>query len=283
MCIAAGRSAIDHPAPIDERASHLSNSLPYSRQANFSGLNVQRHHVPSGGARYWAALSIASIFGCNTGDAFASLFGFISGLPLLAVALAAIVYFERRDPKACQAYYWLAIVMVRTAATNLADFTAFWIGIAPAISLLTALLLAMLVHARVAWRPPATTAPGRIGLPPIDAKYWCIMLVAGTLGTAIGDFVSFRLGLGLPVASVVLSGIVAFALSVGRAGWLAVAVYYWFTIVAIRATGTAVGDLSAKLIGLAPSTMLSGLLLVMLLSLWRDQLAKRKPSLAALP
>ena len=243
---------------------------------------MQRHHVPSGGARYWVALSAASVFGCNTGDAFAGVFGFVSGLPLLAAAFAAIVYLERRDPNPRQAYYWSAIVVVRTAATNLADFTAFGIGIAPAIGVLTALLLAMLVYARVPWRPPATTAPGRTGLPPTDAKYWCIMLVAGTLGTAIGDFVSFRSGLGLPIASVVLSGLVAVALGVGRGGLLAVAVYYWFTVVAIRAAGTAVGDFSAKLIGLAPSTILSGLLLVALLSLWRDHSARREPSLATL-
>jgi len=239
--------------------------------------------VPSGGARYWVALSTASIFGCNTGDAFASLFGFVSGLPLLAAVFAAIVYFERQDPNPRQAYYWLAIVVVRTAATNLADFTAFGIGIAPAIGVLTALLLAMLVYARVPWKLRSTKAPGRIELPLTDAKYWCIMLIAGTLGTAIGDFVSFRTGFGLFGASIALSGFVAVALSAGRAGLLAVAVYYWFTIVAIRATGTAVGDLSAKLIGLAPSTIFSGLLLMLLLSLWRDQSAKREPSLATLP
>jgi len=116
-------------------------------------------------ARYWVALSTASIFGCDTGDAFASQFGFVSGLALLAAVLAAIVYFERQDPNPRQTYYLLAIVVVRTAATNLADFTAFRIGIAPGIGALTMLLLAMLVYARVPLKLPSTKAPGRIELP----------------------------------------------------------------------------------------------------------------------
>lgn len=80
-------------------------------------------NVPSTGPRYWTGISTASVFGANFGD-FVSRdlhMGHASGLPALALVLAAILVAERRSRTPSEAYYWLAIVVVRTAATNLAD------------------------------------------------------------------------------------------------------------------------------------------------------------------
>ncbi len=81
---------------------------------------------PLAGPRYWVALSIASVFGANTGDFVAKYLhlGHAGGLLPLAAILAVILVAERRDTTVHQAYYWLAIIVNRTAATNLADFAA---------------------------------------------------------------------------------------------------------------------------------------------------------------
>jgi uncharacterized membrane-anchored protein len=83
-------------------------------------------HLPALGRRFWVALCLASIFGANMGDFFAHDLGLghVRGLPFLAVAFAVVLVAERFDRLAHEAYYWLAIVIVRTAATNLADFMA---------------------------------------------------------------------------------------------------------------------------------------------------------------
>ena len=75
------------------------------------------------GARYWTALCLASIFGANMGDFFARDLGLghVHGLPFLALALAVVLIGERFDRSVHQAYYWTAIIIVRTAATNVAD------------------------------------------------------------------------------------------------------------------------------------------------------------------
>lgn len=229
-----------------------------------------RHHVPSSGLRYWVALAVASILGCNTGDAFASFFGFLNGFPLLAIAFGLILWLERRNQTPGEAFYWLAIIVVRTAATNLADFTAHGMGSVPAIGLLT-LFLGTLVYAQTPARAPQDSGARKVALPPVDLWYWATMLIAGTLGTAIGDYVSFGAGLGLPIASLVLSAAVVVALIVGSRGMLAYSTYYWSSIVGIRAAGTAVGDFSAKLIGLAPSVLLFGVLLIAILTQWRKR------------
>src|ERR1700720_3463883 len=81
---------------------------------------MQQIHLPTIGARYWAALCLASIFGANMGDFCAHNLGLghVAGLPFLALALAVVVLAERFDRSVHEIYYWTAIIIVRTAATN---------------------------------------------------------------------------------------------------------------------------------------------------------------------
>src|SRR5437773_11006014 len=87
---------------------------------------MQSKHVPSLGTRYWSALCMASVFGANMGHFCARYLGLghVKGLPILGVMLVIIFMVESRDRYAHQTYYWLAIIVIRTAATNLADFAA---------------------------------------------------------------------------------------------------------------------------------------------------------------
>jgi uncharacterized membrane-anchored protein len=103
------------------------------------------------------------------------------------------------------------------------------------------------------------------------------MLIAGTLGTALGDMTSFMTGLGLGGASLVLSGIVATLIAARSAGLLASTLAYWFVVVAIRAAGTSFGDFSAQQMGLSASAAVSALVLAGIL-FFR---AKPRPRLAA--
>jgi uncharacterized membrane-anchored protein len=84
---------------------------------------MQQRHLPTLGARYWTALCLASVFGANMGDFFARNLGLghVYGLPFLALALAIVTISERFDRSVHQVYYWTAIIIVRTAATNVAD------------------------------------------------------------------------------------------------------------------------------------------------------------------
>ena len=67
-----------------------------------------------------------------------------------------------------------------------------------------ALLLAIAVAMVWAARRPTTSANRNRELLRADAIYWASMLVAGTLGTVIGDYVSHNLRLGDGLASIAL-------------------------------------------------------------------------------
>ena len=238
---------------------------------------MQPNHLPTVGPRYWAALCIASIFGANMGDFFARNIGLghVAGLPFLAAALAVVIVVERFDRLQHQWYYWIAIVIVRTAATNFADFAAgdlklprIWIIAALAIVLAAALWTTW----QFAWRRSAYRADGESAVLRADTGYWICMFIAGTLGTVIGDFCSHNLKLDDGGASLLLGPIVALLFIVGRNGLLRWLPFYWLTVVAIRAAGTSVGDLISgrNLLGLPLSTAVTGILLVALLVIWKD-------------
>lgn len=233
-------------------------------------------NVPAMGPRYWTALVLASAFGANTGD-FAAHdlhLGHTLGLVPLALVFAGILVAEARSRVATEAFYWFAIVTLRTAATNLADFADHDLHVAPlaVIAVLSVALAALvltdrnvLTSARDANREAPTT----------DARYWATMLVAGVLGTALGDVAADDLGLEAGPAAMVNLVILAGLLGLGRRSGFRTKAAYWITVVAVRTAGTNVGDWLASRhglgLGLALSTTLTGLAFGATVALWRPR------------
>ncbi len=229
-------------------------------------------HVPRIDARYWTAITLASVFGTNLGDLYAhdSGLGILGGLPILAAIVALAYLLERRDNSRHEAWYWLAIIVIRTGATNIADYLCGRHYLGWNRFALSAGLAAVI--AAVVWRG-ARSAAGRSGLPQTDVRYWTAMLAAGVLGTALGDALQRLMGQG--VASAALLAVLLVVLVFNRRAAALTLLAYWFTVCIARTAGTAIGDLLAeheKLgIGLNASTALSGLLFVGVLLLWRTR------------
>lgn len=239
------------------------------RLAYAAAFGVMRpNHTPATGLKYWTALCVASVLGCNGGDLFASAFGLLSGFPLLAVGFAATLFAERRSTRPTKAYYWTAILLVRVAATNLADFLGHQFGIAVALGGMAAALGATQLFGRNAKNLAS-------GFPTVDAQYWTRTLIAGTLGTALGDFSSFMSGLGQTPATLALSGLFAALIAARSAGLFASMLGYWAIVVTIRTADTAFGVLSAAHIGLPQSAVVWALALLAILFF------RTKPSSAA--
>jgi len=110
-----------------------------------------------------------------------------------------------------------------------------------------------------------------------DLGYWISMFVAGSLGTVIGDYCSHDLHLGDGGASLLLTPVLALLFVTARNGLLRSLPYYWLTVVAVRAAGTAVGDLVAgrNLLGLPLSTLVTGVLFIALLAIWNEPMAPK--------
>ena len=239
-------------------------------------------HMPRVDARYWASITMASIFGTNLGDFYAheSGLGIVPGVAILA-ALAGMAFLaERRDQGSHEFYYWLVIIIIRTGATNIADYLAFAVHI-PAIPLSIALGAGIAVLAAwMAMTESKAEVEANRGLPATDGKYWVAMLFAGVFGTVLGDVCSHyyteahaAIGLGLLLAVILL----------GRwQGVVAASPGYWLTVSVARTAGTAMGDWLAENkifdIGLTVSTFITGLVFVGILVMWRSGTRQMAPA-----
>ncbi len=234
---------------------------------------MQTRHVPTIDRRYWFGIILASIFGTNLGDFYAHEAGLGLGLGLLVlvVLFAATYAVEKRDRATHEIYYWLAIIIIRTGATNIADVLAFRVRLPPV--LLVGGLAACIALAAFLGSPrPAQTrdAPAPT-LAKTNLMYWAAMLAAGVFGTITGDICSHRFGQG--PASLVLAATLVILLAAAKSHAASVAVY-WCAVALARTAGTCIGDWCAENtllhVGLPLSTLLTGTAFVGVLAIWRS-------------
>ena len=240
---------------------------------------MKRIHMPQIDARYWVGITVASIFGTNLGDLYAheTGLGIYKGIAVLAVLAAGVFFAERGDGRPKELYYWLVIIIIRTGATNIADYLAFRVRVQPA--LLTASLALLL--AIFAWRSIATSpAPldadeAEQTLPDTGAAYWLAMLSAGVFGTVLGDICSHFVGQG--IASLALDTVLAVALFARYNAPAYALALYWAVVATARTAGTAMGDWLAENktlnIGLPIATLITGAIFVGVLLIWRSRRA----------
>ena len=228
--------------------------------------------VPALGPRYWTALVLASVLGTNTGDFAAHDLGLghVGGLLPLAGLFVVILLAERRTRVSTEAFYWAAILTLRTAATNLADFADHDLHLAP---LLVLALLALTLAALVLTDRTAFSRSGGGGeVPTTDARYWATMLTAGVFGTALGDYLADDLGLAPGLAALLTLPIAAALIGLRRGAWWRTKAAYWVTVLAVRTAGTNGGDWLASReglgLGLAVATTLSACAFCATLALW---------------
>ena len=236
---------------------------------------MQTRHVPTIDRRYWVGIAFASIFGTNLGDFYVHESGLGLGLGLLPLVIlfAAAYRLEAQDGRAHEVYYWLAIIIVRTGATNIADYLAYRVRI-PAL-LLTFGLAALVAVPAWSGSVPRARAHGDGAsrtLAKTNLTYWAAMLAAGVFGTVVGDVCSHRFGQG--PASIGLATVLAVLLAAAKSGVETRVAVYWFAVALARTAGTCIGDWCAENrilhLGLPLSTLLTGTAFVAILMVWRS-------------
>jgi uncharacterized membrane-anchored protein len=197
---------------------HVTNLNEQAKDSGWPSIirPMRYANVPAVDARYWTAITLASIFGCNLGDclSFYAHWNHWIGLGPLAVIFVALLFGERQSAFTTQAWYWTIVIVLRAAATNLADLathTFEWpyprviLGLAVIQALVVCPVLPRLISA----------GNNRTGRPATNGWYWLSLLTAGTLGTAIGDWTAEELHLGTGYGTLVLGAIFAVVLAMG--------------------------------------------------------------------
>lgn len=212
--------------------------------------------VPKIEARYWFAIMLASMCGTNLGDFFPDILEIDPGVEMvvLIALFAAILVVDKLLPRGLEALYWLAILMVRAAATAIGDFLMDVEKIDPA-QIGAFLAAGMGVLVALDWRASRASGAGE-DRPSVGGRYWVTMLTAGTLGTVMGDgigrvFSSVQVGVPVSALLATLALAAIFGLR-ARMAWK-IGVSYWIAIVAVRWWGTNTGDIFKYLTSLPVS------------------------------
>jgi uncharacterized membrane-anchored protein len=189
---------------------------------------------------YWFAMLVASAFGTNLGDLWPHLVfrGLLPSLASMLVICAAAIWSHRRAAARTEAGYWVAIVAMRAAATNLADLISHDL---PLGYVLSSILLAALTVIAARFTQPD---PSRSGSPRVDAAYWAAMFLAGVFGTVAGDLIHHTIG--LYAASAALCLLLAALVLLRETTAPLSALLFWSIVMAERCAGTAVGDALAS-------------------------------------
>ncbi len=189
---------------------------------------------------YWFAMLAASAFGTNMGDLWADVLfpGRLTSLASLLVICAVAIWYHRRAAARTEAGYWIAIVAMRAAATNLADSIThdMALGYVWASVLLGTLTL---IAARFTEPDLARSASPRV-----DTAYWTTMFIAGVFGTAAGDLIDHNIGL-FPASvaqCLLLAGVILLREATAPVSML----LFWTIVMVERCAGTALGDALAS-------------------------------------
>lgn len=127
-------------------------------------------------------------------------------------------------------------------ATHDLRFGYLLTDVGPAILLVGVLLLG---RGQPSVTPRAATEDGPVAkLPATDARYRLAMLIAGTLGTASGDWVADSIGLGVG-SSVLVAVFILVLVAAWQLGKMPV-LWHWGSIVAARTAGTTLDDYLAS-------------------------------------
>ena len=224
------------------------------RQKNTTGSNL----------RYWFTVLSACSIGETLGDLVSHQwgFGYVWASLFFLTIFAVMTVVERRARVRSDIRYWLTIMIMSTTGTTLSDlFTrTLRLGYTGTSTLLMVLFSGVLLIKRA--RPDRQTSPGPMSpdaalphvhlhlehtdMPDTDTRYWVAIMVASTLGTSLGDFVSNVLNLGFGRGSILLGSLLAVDLVVDHFSERSNEARYWIALVLASTIGATSGDYLTK-------------------------------------
>jgi uncharacterized membrane-anchored protein len=189
---------------------------------------------------YWFSMFAASALGTNLGDFTVETLSLGRGMSfaLLAVITGLAFWGDSRFARRSDAGYWIAIVTLRAAATNVGDFLTEDLSILYPVLIVVLGLATLFAGCFTRIGEVTSTSPL------IDRRYWTAMLIAGIFGTVGGDFISHAIGLYAAAAVLCTAAVIVLA---ARSAFAATSVLtYWSAVLVERCAGTPVGDALAS-------------------------------------
>lgn len=203
--------------------------------------------IPEITAFFWITKIVATTLGETGGDLLAQTMkvGYaVSTVILLGVMLSTLVG-QLRLRAFSPALYWTVIATTSMAGTTISDYidrTLKW-GYYKGSVVLVVLLIAVLLFWRAKFGSLSIARVNRFSL---ELTFWTTVLIANTLGTALGDWLSDNTGLGFGRATLVVTALLGSVVLLHCWTSISKVILFWAGFVLIQPFGATAGDLWTK-------------------------------------
>jgi uncharacterized membrane-anchored protein len=198
--------------------------------------------VPQVTVFFWVIKVLCTTVGETASDFLSERLGFgLNGTSVAAgAALALVLFFQFKAKKYVPALYWLAVVLLSVFGTLITDILTDSLGFPLEAS--TVLFSVALGVTFAAWyAKERTLAIHSIFTARREVFYWLAILFTFALGTATGDLMAEKLGLGYATTGLVVLGVVVAAGIAWRLGLDSV-LAFWIAYILTRPLGASLGD-----------------------------------------
>lgn len=170
--------------------------------------------------------------------------------------------------------YWAVFTASAIVGTAISDFIDRTLGLGYATG--AALLAGLLLFTLAAWYwKERSLSVERIETSGAELFYWLAFLIANTLGTAAGDYLSDDLGMGFMSSALLIGGLLVLTAAGHYYTRISGVFLFWVAFVLTRPFGATFGDLLTKPVdhgGLALGTFGASAFFaaIMAIALWRE-------------
>jgi uncharacterized membrane-anchored protein len=168
------------------------------------------------------------------------------GLGLRGTSIAAgacllvVLFFQFKAKKYIPAIYWLAVVLISIFGTLITDILTDSLGF-PLEASTVIFSVALALTFAIWYAKEGTLSIHSIFTTRREIFYWLAILFTFALGTAAGDLMAEKLGLGYLVTGLIVLGVIAATLIAWRFGLDAV-LAFWIAYILTRPLGASLGD-----------------------------------------
>lgn len=199
--------------------------------------------VPEVTIFFWIIKILATTIGETAADFLATNLGFgLTGTTLvMSVLLIVVLVFQFRAPRYVPVVYWLVVVVLSVVGTLITDNLTDQYGVA--LEVTTVIFAIALAATFLAWyRVEHTLSIHSIYTARREAFYWLAILFTFALGTAAGDLISERFGIGYWKAALLFGGCIALITLAWRYFGLNPILAFWMAYILTRPLGASIGD-----------------------------------------
>lgn len=160
---------------------------------------------------------------------------------VMSVLLVAALVFQFRARKYVPAIYWLSVVLISVVGTLITDNLTDHFGVSLVVSTVVFSIVLALVFA--SWyASEKSLSIHTIVTTRRESFYWLTVLFTFALGTAGGDLMAERLGIGYWKSALIFGGMIVVVYLLHRLADLNAIASFWIVYILTRPLGASIGD-----------------------------------------